>query len=87
MLWHLAVRLPPSRKAAVTCGACVALQKGPDSPVLPQGGQHPPAVAITSLGPHKGLPCPYASRCSIVSLGACGTSAVAAEELVLVAEE
>lgn len=41
MLWHLAVRLPPPRNAAVTSvSACVALQQGPDSLVLSIGDPH-----------------------------------------------
>lgn len=62
----------------------MALQQRLDSPVF---SLTPPAVPISSAGAHKGLVSPCPSPHSSVALAPYGTSVVAAEELVLVAEE
>lgn len=60
------------------------LQQRPDSPVL---SLPPPAVPISSAGARKGLVSPCPGPHGAVALAPYGTSVVAAEELVLVAEE
>lgn len=57
-LWHLVVRLPPSRKAALTLVSVCGSAAGTRASVAA------PAAAGSSVGAHKGLfsPCP-AQRC------------------------